>query len=383
MRPLGDPAIRPLAYRPFFIAGSAYAGALVLGWTAARFGAISEWSAYPAGALHAHELLFGFVPAIVAGYTLTAAVRWTRRLPIARGILIVLLAIWALGRLAVLGSRLLGPTLAGAIDVAFLPALAATLTIELTAARAWRRLPIVAIILVVASANALFHVEAAQSRAPDIASRAGLAGIVLLISVVGGRIVPRYTRRWLERQPSGRAPAAFGGYDVVALIVAAVALARWAGEPSGTVSAVLLAIAGALHAVRLARWAGERTAGNLLVLALHLAYAFVPAGLALAAAAALEAAPADAATHAWSTGAIGAMTVAVMSRTALRHSGWPLLPTRATSLVFTLVFVGALLRTTAAFGGAAQSAMLAAAGVAWSGGFLGLAIWLAALPQRR
>src|SRR5262249_54766664 len=145
----------------------------------------------------------------------------------------------------------------------------------------------------------------------------------------------------------------------------------------------LLLVAAALHAVRLTRWAGDRTAADRLVLVLHVAYAFVPLGFALLGAAVLfpDAVPRSAGLHAWTSGAIGMMTLAVMTRATLGHTGRPLAASVGTQLIYACVLVAALARIAAAFGG--TYALLHVAAFAWVAAFGGFVIAYGPLLLRR
>jgi uncharacterized protein involved in response to NO len=170
----------------------------------------------------------------------------------------------------------------------------------------------------------------------------------MLIMLIGGRIVPSFTHNWLVRENPGRLPAPFNRFDLGSMVVSAIALGAWCFVPEWTVTGIALIAAGLLQAVRLARWAGDRTWRDPLVLVLHIAYAFVPLGFVLVGAASLDWVPASAGLHAWTAGAFGGMTLAVMSRASLGHTGRTLVASPATKLVYVLVFVAAVARICAA-----------------------------------
>ena len=165
--------------------------------------------------------------------------------------------------------------------------------------------------------------EIVRSGHADYGIRLGLAAVLLLISLVGGRIIPSFTHNWLVRVNPGRLPRSFGRFDMIVLAASAAAFTAWIVAPGTTMSGWLLVVAGLLHAVRLARWAGHRTFADRLVLVLHVAYAFVPVGFVLTGISILRAdlVPASAGIHAWTAGAIGMMTLAVMTRASLGHTG--------------------------------------------------------------
>jgi uncharacterized protein involved in response to NO len=189
-----------------------------------------------------------------------------------------------------------------------------------------------------------------------------------LISLIGGRIVPSFTNNWLAQNNPGRLPVPFSRYDAFTIAAAAVALLAWIAAPTYLIAGGLLMLAGILHAVRLARWAGGRSIGNRLVLVLHVAYAFVPLGFVLVGLSTFTPAiPQSAGIHAWTAGAIGLMTLAVMTRATLGHSGQPLHAGYATQAIYGLIFISTILRIIAALTGSFD--LIEAAAVCWLLGF--------------
>jgi uncharacterized protein involved in response to NO len=255
----------------------------------------------------------------------------------------------------------------------FLLFLAAAATREIVAGRKWSNLKVVGVVSLLAAANVAFHLEAHLTGTATYSARAGIALVVTLIGVIGGRIVPSFTRNWLARRGEGRMPIPFNRFDVAAMAAGIVALVIWVVAPSGRVVAVMLGVAGALHLVRLARWAGDRTLSDRLVLILHVAYAFIPAGFFLTALSALGLIAPGAGVHAWTGGAIGTMTVAVMTRASLGHTGRALSASVATQGIYAGIVVAALARVCAALEPAHSQILLSVAGAAWSAAFLGFA----------
>ena len=197
--------------------------------------------------------------------------------------------------------------------------------------------------------------------------------ITLLIALIGGRIVPSFTRNWLVQTGRGDSlPAPMDRFDGATLVFAGIGLAAWALAPQDWFSGVLLLTAGGLHAVRLARWKGWRTAAEPLVLVLHAGYAWVPVALVLMGLAALMPAqvPASAALHALTAGAMGTMTLAVMTRASLGHTGRERKADVWTSLIYAMVLAGALVRVAAPIVlGPAQYPALAVAATLWTAAF--------------
>lgn len=356
-RNYAGPAFFSYGFRPFFFGGALWAALSILMWVPMYAGAwpgIWQWpSALGPLDWHVHEMLFGYVPAIVAGFLLTAIPNWTGRLPMCGAPLAALFALWVAGRIAMLTTAGIGLPAAATIDAAFLLVLLGVAAREVIAGRNWRNLRVLAIVAVLALGNIAFHVEVIQSGAADYGTRVGIAAVIMLISLVGGRIVPSFTHNWLMRENPGRLPVPFGRYDLATLAVSAVALVSWIAAPSPIWSGAVLIAAGFIHIVRLARWAGDRTWRGPLVLVLHAAYAFVPAGFLLTGIAIAwpDFAPASAGIHAWTAGAVGLMTMAVMTRASLGHTGQPLVASPLTQAIYLCLFASTLLRIAAALTG--------------------------------
>jgi uncharacterized protein involved in response to NO len=384
-KPDDGPALLSYGFRPFFLFGAVYAGLAVLAWMPVFTGTLELMTAFAPRDWHVHEMLYGYVPAIVAGFLLTAIPNWTGRLPLQGRPLAVLVLAWLAGRAAVNLSALTGWAAAAAIDSSFLVLVAAAAAREIAAGRNWRNLKVVVLVSLLATGNIAFHLEAHFAGTAVYSTRAGLAVIVVLITLVGGRIVPSFTRNWLARENPGRLPAPFGRFDMVVVAASAAALAVWVALPDATATAIGLVIAGVLNLVRLARWAGDRTLRDRLVLVLHIAYAFVPLGLVLLGCAAFGHVPEAAGIHALGGGAVGTMTLAVMTRASLGHTGHALVASSATQAIYAAVVAAALLRIAAALIPDIAIPLLSLSAAAWAGAFLGFGLAygpLLALPRR-
>jgi uncharacterized protein involved in response to NO len=202
----------------------------------------------------------------------------------------------------------------------------------------------------------------------------GIAVVVMLISLIGGRIVPSFTRNWLVRENPGRLPVPFGRFDIIVVAIGALALSSWIVSPIGDLTGTALALAGLLHLVRLGRWAGDRTVRERLLLILHVGYAFIPLGFLLSAASAFGRVPVGAGIHAWMVGAAGIMTLAVMSRATLGHTSQPLTASVATQAIYAAVVVAALSRICAVMDPAHSEPLLHLAAFAWAAAFFGFAL---------
>jgi uncharacterized protein involved in response to NO len=251
LRAYQGPALFSYGFRPFFLFGAIYAGAMVPLWLAVFAGDVSLPTAFAPRDWHVHEMLFGYVGAVIAGFLLTAVPNWTGRLPIQGRPLAILFAAWLAGRLAVTFSGFIGWEIALAIDAAFLLLLAGAAAREIVAGRKWNNLKVVGIISLLAVTNVAFHVEAHLNGLADYSTRFGVALVVTLVCVIGGRIVPSFTRNWLARA-TGTA-AFLQSLRCGPMVVGVSAMIAWVVAPSGRLSQPR-SRRRLLHVVRPARW---------------------------------------------------------------------------------------------------------------------------------
>jgi len=342
------PAIFSFGFRPFFLFGALWVVAAMVLWLGSLSGTIELPTRFDPVSWHAHAFLFGYLGAILAGFLLTAVPNWTGRLPLVGWPLAALFALWVAGRLAVLFSAMFPPALAAFVDLAFPIALGAVILQEIIAGRNWRNLMVLALLAVFTLANMLFHIEAMQGgyAAQGVGLRLGVATAVMMIAVIGGRIIPSFTRNWLARTNITARPAPpMQRFDKLVLVASAGVLGGWVLHPFGVWTGAALVAFGAAHLARLARWQGHRTLRDPLVWVLHAAYAFIPLGALALGFEQLLGAPGTAGPqHLWMSGAIGAMTLAVMTRATLGHTGQALAANGATVLIYGCVFGAAAAR---------------------------------------
>jgi uncharacterized protein involved in response to NO len=266
VRTHSGPAILSYGFRPFFLLGAVWAASVLAVWLPMLGGAFSPPTAFSPLEWHVHELLYGYVPCIIAGFLLTAVPNWTGRLPVTGSPLLALVATWAAGRLAILTSARIGAALAAVVDLLFLGCLAGVIAREIVAGRNVRNIKVLALLVLFLVGNAVFHWETMTHAVGGYGMRLGIGVILLLITLIGGRIIPSFTRNWLARRPPGPLPIPFGRFDVACLGVGTLTIACWIADPSAWLTAAMATLAGCLHAVRLARWAGYRTIAEPLVL---------------------------------------------------------------------------------------------------------------------
>jgi uncharacterized protein involved in response to NO len=283
---------------------------------------------------HFHELMFGYIAAAVAGFLLTAIPNWTGRLPLQGGPLLGLVCLWGAGRLAMLAAGTIGPLAAAVLDALFLAVLAGLVARELVAGRNRRNLPMLAILAVFLGANLAFHAVSLGLLPDDGFDRRGaIACIAFLVALIGGRVTPSFTRNWLVKHEAANLPAGFGPLDR-------------------------------------ARWQGHRVLGEPLLWVLHLGTLWLAAGLALLAASALgETIPGVTAIHALTAGAMGTMTLAVMSRAILGHGGHELRAGPGLSWAFVLVSLAAAARIGASLADELYLSLITLSVAAWIAAF--------------
>ena len=374
MRAWQGPALLTYGFRPFFFGAGLWA-VLAMGlWIPMLSGHLALPTAFDPVSWHAHAFLFGYLGAVIAGFLLTAVPNWTGRLPIVGWPLGGLAVLWLLGRVAVSVSEGVSPLLVALADLAFPVALALVLAREIIAGRNWRNLIVLAMLTVFTLGNAVFHWEAAQGGMPaqGMGLRIALGAAIMMIGVIGGRVVPSFTRNWLVKRGAGRLPAPpMQRFDKLALLVLLGALILWVLWPAARITGVALSVAGLVHLLRMARWAGDRTGAEPLVWVLHAGYAFVPLG-ALGLGAALlwpGVVGLAAAQHLWMAGAVGVMTLAVMTRATLGHSGQVLTAGRGTQAIYALMILSVVARLAAGLGPGQAGALHMLAGAGWLGAF--------------
>lgn len=381
-RDYAGPALLAYGFRPFFLAAGIWGALAILFWVPLYTGHLTVDTGFSPLDWHVHEMLYGYVAAAVAGFLLTAIPNWTGRLPVSGWPLGALALLWIAGRFAVLSSGQIGGMTAAAIDVSFLATLGVVAAREIIAGKNWRNLRVLVVLGVLIAGNVVFHAEVMLKGAADYGIRAAIAAVIVLITLIGGRIVPSFTNNWLARNNPGRLPVPFSRFDAVTVAVSALALVAWIAAPAQSATGALLVLAGLLQAARLSRWAGDRTLADRLVLVLHVGYAFVPIGFLLLGASMLTSAvPTSAGIHAWTAGAVGMMTLAVMTRATLGHTGQPLQASPMTQGIYALILISAVMRIVAAFTG--PIILIEVAGFLWVAGFVCFVLLYGPLLARR
>lgn len=359
--PHGWPGLR-LGFRPFYLAAALFAVVAMALWPAVFLGRVRPVSGLAPTLWHAHEMIFGAMIAVVIGFLLTAGKVWTGRATPRGPALGALVALWLAGRCA----GLLAPSgMFALVDGAFLPLVAALFARLLLRAGQWHNAAVAFTLSLMAAANLSFPAAALGAWAIDAMTplHAGLALLVVLESLIGGRVIPAFTRSAIpgaamrERPWLGRC----------AIVATALGLALWIADLPFAAST--LALAAALQAARLAGWRPWVAWRRPILWILHLAYAWIPLGLALLALAAAGLVSRSAGVHALAVGATGGMVLGMMTRTARGHTGRVLQASRAEVAAYACLMLAATLRVTAALVPAWFEPATCAAGGAWIAAF--------------
>lgn len=371
MTAMKTPSSLVYGFRPFFPLAAIWSIVVVGVSTTSASGYWSPPWEMDLYAWHAHELLFGYGAAAVAGFLLTATPNWTGRPPLSRTPLLGLVVLWFAGRAITLAPASTSDFITFAVDGSFLPLVTAIAARDIIAARYWRNLKVVGLVAVYACANLGYWAAAMLGWEVETAIRIGLAALIGLCIMIGGRMISGFTRSWFESRNMDRAVPYFDTTDRMALVTAAIAGALWLAQPTGKATGAALIIAGAANAYRLWRWQGWAAWRQPMVLILHVGYGFIVAGFLICGIAAVEpqVIRPSAALHAWSSGAIGCLTLAVMTRAPLGHAGQPPEASIGTCLSYGAVIVASVARVGAGFTPVMQIPLTTLAGATWVGGF--------------
>jgi len=363
--------ILALGFRPFFLLAALFAVMAIPLWLLIYQGYLEPVSYLPPTIWHGHEMVFGFVVAVIAGFLLTAASNWTGRRTATGFGLAALAALWIAGRVALAAGNWLPPWVAIALDVAFLHTLAVILAIPLLATGNRRNAVFPVLLVLLGVINLSIHASGigAIDWDPSRSLRVAIDVVLLMIGVLGGRVIPSFTKNALPQ--AGVNPCAKA--SVLALVsLAALAVTDIATDRPAVTGSIAL-IAGLVNALRMRGWGSLATWRTPILWILHVGYAWLAIGLLLRGVGELtDVIPLDAGIHALTLGAIGSMILGMMSRVALGHTGRSIKAAPVTIAAYGLVNAAALLRVLAAitFDDTLRPASLLCSGVLWSLAFL-------------
>lgn len=347
-------------------------------WLGMLGGVMTVPTALDPASWHAHEMLFGYLSAVLGGFLLTAVPNWTGRPPLKGAGLVALVALWLAGRGAVFLSVHLPPLMVGLVDLSFMVVLVFYLGREIVAGKNWRNLAVVAMLSLFIVANAIFHLEADQGEyaAGGFGFRLGLGVAIMLISLIGGRIVPAFTQNWLRQQRVPVPPVFAPQFDLVTMLVSGAALLAWVAFGLTEIVAWGLLLMGLMQAARLLRWQGHVSGREPLVWILHVGYGFVPLGAIALGLSGVQPQLSDvlSAQHFWMAGAIGVMTMAVMTRASLGHSGQALRAGAGTISIYSFLILAVFVRIIGSYVGDLSLTFYSLSALFWCVGYFGFVV---------
>lgn len=369
--PVGGLALFNYGFRPFFLAAGLFAVLSIGVWLLQYAGHVDLGLASTPALWHAHEMLFGYSMAAVAGFFLTVVPNWTRAKAQKGPVLMVLTVLWLLGRVAMWSQAALPYSLVMIVDMLFLVTLSAVVVRPLLDPQHRRQVVFVPILLSLIVANGLMHLDVLGFAALGVdwglrGVMLGLNATIVLIAVMGGRVTPSFTSSFIGHadpsvkvQQRPRLDRAVMAATWAVLVVDLVWPERWLG---GTLA---LAAAG-LHLARLAGWQSVRTLGNPILWVLHLGYLWLIVGLAFKGLADFGVMAQMDALHALTIGAIGTMTMAIMTRASLGHTGRVIHAHSVIVAAYVLLSVAAISRLAVMLVPDAAVALVLTSGIAWT-----------------
>jgi uncharacterized protein involved in response to NO len=370
--------ILSIAFRPFFLLGAIFAVVAMLLWLATLHGADWQPTVTDPVVWHAHEMLFGFAGAAIAGFLLTAVATWTGRQPVSAATLGMLVLAWIAGRVAMAAGQSWPYPAVAIADLAFPVLLAGLAMREIFGGGSRRNFGIAGVIAGFAVLGGVFHLGAAGiwPGAERVALFLTAHGLLVLITVIAGRIIPAFTGNWLRSRGISRLPQSRAWLEVVIIPVAVLAGVSDSVAAPALIVAVLTIAVAILHGLRLSAWQGRAAAGEPLVLILHVAYAWLPIGYLLLGLVALGLpVPRSAALHALTMGAVGTMILAVATRVALGHTGRALTASPPTVAAYLVLNAGVLVRVLSPLAPDSYLALIDVAAASWIAAF-GLFLWV-------
>lgn len=360
-------------FRIFFLLGALYAALIIPLWLGVFFLGRPAVSPVPILLWHAHELVFGFVAAAIAGFMLTAICTWTGCRPLTGVRLAFLVCLWLAGRLAFLVPGPLGLPLVAFFDLLFFACLFVYVAMVILQSRNWRNLAMPGILALLFTANAVMHwgMIRGDFQLANTGRLLALDIIVLMIAFVGGRIIPAFTANWLPGQGHSRDKVKSHKALDLTCLAALVLILPADLFLASNIQGVIAALAGILLLARLAGWQGWLCRREPLLWVLHLGYLWLAVALLLKGLAPFSKAVTPSIwSHVLGIGAIGTMVLGVMTRVSLGHTGRPLQLPRWSVACYWLITLATVCRLIYGLGLHPTRLALVASGMAWSAAFV-------------
>ena len=374
------------SFRPFFIAAGIWATLAVPFWLLSYFGILIGTDNFNILLWHQHEMLFGFVAAAITGFILTAIPNWTGRLPIKNKPLAFLVLLWILGRIGFLTTVIFGTITTSLMDLPFLIVLVLVIMREIVSGKNWRNLPVIILISFFTLGNILVHLQIHEIiDSAELGIRLSTFVLSILLALIGGRIVPSFTRNWLAQNKANKFPRPFGNIDKISLISLVVFVFAQVIIPHHQATSLLALLAGLLHGIRFIRWKVWMTLTEPLIWILHVGYMWLCVALVLIGLSGLtDFVPYTSSYHALTVGAFSTMILAVMTRASLGHTGRTIKATLGTTTIFIFITIAAILRVYEPFINESGTLILSLSGIFWTLSFaLFIFIYFPILTQPR
>ena len=374
------------SFRPFFIVAGIWATLAVPFWILNYFGLLIVADNFDILLWHQHEMLYGFIAAAITGFILTAIPNWTGRLPIKNKPLGFLVFLWIIGRIGFLTIPIIGAKVVALMDLPFLIVLVLVILREIVSGKNWRNLPVIILISLFTLGNILVHLQLLDViESAELGIRISIFVLSILLALIGGRIVPSFTRNWLSQNQVNRFPSRAGIFDKVCLVSLVVFVIAQIITPYHQLTSLLALLAGLLHGIRLIRWKVWLTLSEPLIWILHVGYMWLSVALVLIGLAGLtDFVPYTSSYHALTIGAFSTMILGVMTRVSLGHTGRTLKATFGTTTIYVFITIASVLRVSESFLNDSRNLILSFSGIFWTLSFaLFVFIYFPILTQPR
>ncbi len=374
------------SFRPFFIVAGIWATLAVPFWILNYFGLLIVADNFDILLWHQHEMLYGFIAAAITGFILTAIPNWTGRLPIKNKPLGFLVFLWIIGRIGFLTIPIIGAKVVALLDLPFLIILVLVILREIVSGKNWRNLPVIILISLFTLGNILVHLQLLDViESAELGIRLSIFVLSILLALIGGRIVPSFTRNWLSQNQVNRFPSRAGIFDKVCLVSLVVFVIAQIITPYHQLTSLLALLAGLLHGIRLIRWKVWLTLSEPLIWILHVGYMWLSVALVLIGLAGLtDFVPYTSSYHALTIGAFSTMILGVMTRVSLGHTGRTLKATFGTTTIYVFITIASVLRVSESFLNDSRNLILSFSGIFWTLSFaLFVFIYFPILTQPR
>ena len=374
------------SFRPFFIVAGIWATLAVPFWILNYFGILIVADNFDILLWHQHEMLYGFIVAAITGFILTAIPNWTGRLPIKNKPLGFLVFLWIIGRIGFLTIPIIGAKVVALMDLPFLIVLVLVILREIVSGKNWRNLPVIILISLFTLGNILVHLQLLDViESAELGIRLSIFVLSILLALIGGRIVPSFTRNWLSQNQVNRFPSRAGIFDKVCLVSLVVFVIAQIITPYHQLTSLLALLAGLLHGIRLIRWKVWLTLSEPLIWILHVGYMWLSVALVLIGLAGLtDFVPYTSSYHALTIGAFSTMILGVMTRVSLGHTGRTLKATFGTTTIYVFITIASVLRVSESFLNDSRNLILSFSGIFWTLSFaLFVFIYFPILTQPR